>query len=798
MGRPGWLPRWALFQRPPGPRAILWLGVAIVLLAFALRVHRLGDASVWWDEGWSIWLARFDPLEIARRTASDEHPPLHYWLLHYWDALAGETEFAVRYSTVFFAMLSVPLIYRLGISWLGLPTGIFGALFLALARFHLWWSQEIKMYALVVFLGLLSIYLFVRLLRRPRWVLWVAWGLCTWAVMLTHYIGVLVPVVENLAFAAILFDRQRRSWRLALQWGLAQAAVALLYLPWVFFYFQRSMSWVAKEPFDTVLFLHLYATVLSLGISFDLHRYTLAAVIFAFIALVGIGRLLMRRRQPEPEVGWMVAACLLGVPLIIYLLSLPQHSIYQPKMIARYLVVFLPLYGLALAQGVGLLGRLSPFLGGVALVFVFGVTTSVAVAYHGFRYPGADLLSLDETTRFLRAYARPEDAIILYPDKDGPIFRYRLDVPRPGISLYEVPYGATMSPRQADHWLDSKYGIAAKHDTVWLVTPKEVAQRDPKGDVMRWLSSRYRQVEKYSYGQTRIVLFRRGDHDPPLSASPPPGPVPRPHQATFGDLTLLGFDSVASRFRTGMTIRLTSYWRAEQDTTGDYQTRLFLVDTSGRNFASKACPLRPGSVQGPLHNGEYIRAESTLNIGNSIPSGRYRVEVEVEEAKTTQRARFAIGEARIHQWQQPMGAAGPEEDFSYKLGGKVKLIGYASSPEPVQQGEVLKVILYWKTIDEMDMSYTVFVHLLDSDGKGWTQADTVPCQGSRPTNTWEAGERIVDVYEFYIGRDFPPGRYTLAVGMYDPATGERLVIDDLEPEVSPDNRILIPRITIVE
>src|SRR5689334_14290566 len=71
-----------------------WLGSGLLLLtlllAFGLRLYRLADKPIWWDEGWSVWLARHDLIGIAIRTASDEHPPLHYWLLHFWNALAGE------------------------------------------------------------------------------------------------------------------------------------------------------------------------------------------------------------------------------------------------------------------------------------------------------------------------------------------------------------------------------------------------------------------------------------------------------------------------------------------------------------------------------------------------------------------------------------------------------------------------------------------------------------------------------------------------------------------------------------
>ena len=44
----------------------------------------------------------------------------------------------------------------------------------------------------------------------------------------------------------------------------------------------------------------------------------------------------------------------------------------------------------------------------------------------------------------------------------------------------------------------------------------------------------------------------------------------------------------------------------------------------------------------------------------------------------------------------------------------------------------------------------------------------------RPTSTWQAGEEIVDHYGLLLPATLPAGRYTLAVGLYDPVSGQRL------------------------
>src|SRR5512135_2926052 len=90
------------------------IAVTITGLAFFLRVYRLADSNIWWDEGWTIWLSRHDLAWIALRTASDEHPPLHYWLMHFWNLAAGTQAFAGRWLSLFFSVLAVALLYRIG------------------------------------------------------------------------------------------------------------------------------------------------------------------------------------------------------------------------------------------------------------------------------------------------------------------------------------------------------------------------------------------------------------------------------------------------------------------------------------------------------------------------------------------------------------------------------------------------------------------------------------------------------------------------------------------------------------
>src|SRR5512136_2892438 len=86
---------------------------AITLVAFALRVYHLSGQSLWYDEGFSVYLAQKSLAEITTRTAADIQPPVYYYLLHAWMLFVGRSEFAVRLLSVIFGTLSIPLVYRL-------------------------------------------------------------------------------------------------------------------------------------------------------------------------------------------------------------------------------------------------------------------------------------------------------------------------------------------------------------------------------------------------------------------------------------------------------------------------------------------------------------------------------------------------------------------------------------------------------------------------------------------------------------------------------------------------------------
>src|SRR5436853_491516 len=100
------------------PRSSLWANragssaaLAILLLAFILRVVNLGHVEIGGDEAFSYALMSRSFNEIVDITyrLQEPHPVGSYFIQHIGIGLFGNSEFSIRFISVLFGMLAVAL-----------------------------------------------------------------------------------------------------------------------------------------------------------------------------------------------------------------------------------------------------------------------------------------------------------------------------------------------------------------------------------------------------------------------------------------------------------------------------------------------------------------------------------------------------------------------------------------------------------------------------------------------------------------------------------------------------------------
>lgn len=115
----------------------------------------------------------------------------------------------------------------------------------------------------------------------------------------------------------------------------------------------------------------------------------------------------------------------------------------------------------------------------------------------------------------------------------------------------------------------------------------------------------------------------------------------------------------------------------------------------------------------------------------------------------------------------------------------------------LRAGTTLHLVLYWEALDRVAREATVFVHLYGTDGKLWAQQDNPPVRGTFPTSTWDTNSIVVDLYALRLPVDAPTGTYSLAVGMYDSHTLQRLRAVDKLGQPLPEHRVVLAQFNLL-
>ena len=204
-----------------------------VAVGAALRFSRLGLESFWNDEIFTVWIVRQPFAAMWRSILADVHPPLYYLVLRAWVALFGSGDVAVRACSAALGVVTIP-IAGLGFARLyGTRAGALTAAIMAAAPPLVHYSQEARMYALVVLAMTLAVIgaLSWQRCRSRNWGCLYVLGVA--AAGWSQYYAMLGWACLAAGFAAylVLSGAKRDMLRSWLAWNLAPAALFLAWSP---------------------------------------------------------------------------------------------------------------------------------------------------------------------------------------------------------------------------------------------------------------------------------------------------------------------------------------------------------------------------------------------------------------------------------------------------------------------------------------------------------------------------------------------------------------------------------------
>jgi 4-amino-4-deoxy-L-arabinose transferase-like glycosyltransferase len=279
-------------------------------------------------------------------------------------------------------------------------------------------------------------------------------------------------------------------------------------------------------------------------------------------------------------------------------------------------------------------------------------------------------------------------------------------------------------------------------------------------------------------------------------------------QVNFADqIELVGYELYNDVLAPGSDLLVTLYWEALRPIEQEYTVFVHLMGQNGSQVAQNDSP--------PLENlyptnywveGERVPDFHVLSIPTGVSPGRYRLEVGLYLPQDQQRLAI-LGEdgspsgdtAIVDYVQVGENAEGlmPQYAVEANLDDKIVLMGHEGISHSIEAGQDIHLTLYWQALARMEEDYTVFIHLLDEEGRILAQHDDQPLLGFYPTSFWDEGDIVRDEYDIHVESSTLPGEYELAVGMYLLRTGDRLPVLDNESQIAGD-LISLGRIVLTE
>ena len=747
--------------------------LALLLLAFALRVWNLSAPSIWWDEAFTWQTTSHGPANFWQMLLTgDRNPPLYFVGVALWGSVAGWSEFSLRFVSVVWSMVGLAFLFNLAKRLYNAPAGLWALALAALAPALVIYAQEARMYAAFFALTVATLYFAWRVLEighlnseTQNRKLIVACLLCETGLLLTHYFAIPLVITLNL-FAVIGLLKRRARWSTYAKWIGGQALAALPIVIWTLIVFTTPGSLIKAQevPPDIFAFIGQVLTLWLSGVR-DLQGNWIALPWLALLilSLAVIGAWFANRRSTL----WVVT--FVGVSLAAaYLMTLVLTS-FHPRYVLPYSVPVFVLLGGACSHLVD--ARMVAKKRSRRRRWLIGVATAslLLVAWVAGAHAASAPSVVKDDARGMAAYLKQNataDDVILIEAGD-----YTLNYYDHGPAQTKM-ITATTEP-EALPQLEAAIGSAPR---VWLAQWK-VSTQDPRGywpflleqsgALRDWTS--HRGYELYRYDMPSLV------HEPDLTTAADTGMVTE----------WSGLDGQG----TEGALALALTWQTPVKFFDRARVSVRFIDSRGNTLSARDAELLDAHGRTTDLWDEIVPVTNyyVLPIPPGTPPGVYTITAQLYNARDVL-ANEIVGVVDLsrrldtsdpyrtlagYDWQVP---ANPP------ITAGLMLDAYAVSPQSPWRPLPIDVTLRWRKTGEMSDA-APRLRLAQAD-RVWREIGSDVLERDYPIEQWVEGETVIDRLRI----DYPPlrGPIELQIGQGDEwTTLTTLQLDESRIAVDP-------------
>jgi len=395
-----------ILQKDSRPAVSVLLG--IVALGALLRLYHLAAQALWYDDITTLAIAAKSLRFILCQYPA--YKPVYIIVLKAWTGIFGIGAVAAKMLPALSGIASIFLVFLIGKGICNRRVGLISAFLLSISCFHIYHSRQIKQYAFLSFLILLSIFFFIKFISERKTRFLAANALLNIAIIFVHPFGfslVLVQIAHMLVHQRLIAKADLKRWFLAQAPLLCTCGVWCAVMLRVQSHLQAVLWWVPRP--DTASLLETFATF-CYGARYGLSDVTVAAcpafIAAAIIAIFGLlfirGLFVVFKYYPRSHMKICVIWLFLPVALA-FLFS----RVFFPVYVVKHLLIALPAFYYIVA--IGLWHNTKASFAATILLVIFVLHIVPLGILYGAR-AGADW---QEAVQLMKKHSLKEDDIIV-------------------------------------------------------------------------------------------------------------------------------------------------------------------------------------------------------------------------------------------------------------------------------------------------------------------------------------------------------------------------------------------------
>jgi hypothetical protein len=356
--------------------------VIILFIGAFFRFYKIDFQSVWLDEIHTLNEAdpKISISEIYNKLLiSEPHPPLYFLLVHFSFKIFGYTTLVLRSLSALIGLLGIFSIYLLGKEIFNKKVGILASILLAINYFHIYYSQDGRMYGLLFLTTTISFYSLIKFIKRSTLKNAIFYAFFSALMIYSHFFALFTLVAQYLILLYFVIKPFETSSKIFLKYSFISGITTLILFIPSFGLLQKTAEiksiWIQMPTLDvyTQFFKDFF------GQSEIVLFFIIMLIIFFFIKLFNEKTIKSFDINPDKEKLTFTFFILIMWITITLILPLIRTYTSLPMLINRYFINIVP--AVLIFVAIGLYQIKNKVISNVvlSLVVVFSITDIIVV-----------------------------------------------------------------------------------------------------------------------------------------------------------------------------------------------------------------------------------------------------------------------------------------------------------------------------------------------------------------------------------------------------------------------------------